>query len=279
MKNCMTAALLAVLATAAAGQTTKNTAPHGNPGARSQPVTVKQNQTTTTGTNKNTTATGNTAANAANMPGREQLDLARFTIGEWTATANLWNQPNTQPVISTGRARFYSTMSGRFVATDLDCQFNGQPVKASGLYGFNNGEKRYESTWVDNQTSAIFFFTGVRQDRTITWNSSFTDAQTGARKNLRAVEVFGENTINYTMFESTSGGGEFKKLEITYTRSGPGGPVESTPIETRTNTTRTPQKQSNNTTPNNINPNATPFTGTKPNTPGSKTTTTSNVPR
>ena len=254
-RTTLTAALLATLAAAAAGQTTTNTVPHTQ--------NINKNQTTTPKTTATPTKQVVTdPAVLATMPGHEHLDLSRFTVGDWTATVSFWNHPNAQPVTGTGKAKFYSTMGGRFVGTEFECQFNGQTMKCNGVYGYNNGEKRYESTWVDNQTTAIFFFTGVRQDKTITWNTTYTDPATGAKKNVKSVEVFGDNTINYTMFESTTDGNEFKKLEITYTRTGPGGPVEITPIETQKNTTNTPgttnnTNNTNRTTPRTPTPNHT----------------------
>ncbi|MBL9002510.1 MAG: DUF1579 family protein [Phycisphaerae bacterium] len=269
MKNrtVISAAILASLAFSAAGQT--KTTPHAQPGAKERkqptpdmiaPSTTTQTSTTgQTSTTNQTTATTNKPVVStdptviANQPTREHLDLTRSLLGEWSTKVTVWTNTSqagttaTTPTTSNGTARFYTTMGGRFVGTEFECPFNGQTMRGAGFYGYNNGEKRYESTWIDNQTSAIFFFTGVRQDNTITWNSTFTDPQNGEKVNLRAVEVFGDNTINYTLFQRTSGGGEFKKMEITYTRTGPGSPVEITPIvpgkKTGTNTGNTTNPQ------------------------------------
>lgn len=268
-QTIISAAIIASLAAAAAAQT--STTPATTPSQKdktSQPVLAKP----AGGAYQATQNTSKDPSVIANQPGREQLDLARFTVGEWTTAVTIWNQPNAQPVTTTGKAKFFSTMGGRFIATDFDCQFNGTPMKGTGFFGYNNGEKRYESTWIDNQTSAIFFYTGVRQDKTITWNTTFTDPTNGTKKSVRSVQVFGDNTINYTMFETATGGAEFKKLNVIYTRTGPGGPMESAPVDTHTD------GKPVNTINNTPNTNNTPSIQSKPRTPGT-TPNTTNTPK
>ncbi|MBS0196692.1 MAG: DUF1579 family protein [Planctomycetes bacterium] len=213
--------------------------------------TGKQNTTTTTNTTGKTTrqpgtttgvtkTTGTTKldpAAAANLPGHEQIELTNLFTGDWTANATCYGGQNGQAVKSTGTARFAPSFGGRFVSTAFDSQFNNNPFKGVGFYGYNNGEKRYESVWVDSQTTAITFFTGTRDNNTFTWTGNYTDPTNGEKKTLKATNTFqGKDTMTFTMYLVSSNGTETKTAEITYTRTGPGGPLDMTPVDSKSHT-------------------------------------------
>lgn len=162
----------------------------------------------------------------AHQPRIEQVELSKLFVGEWNATATTWNTPGSSPVTTNGIATFYPTMNGRFVASDFEGTLRQRPFRSTGFFGFNNAENRYESVWVDSDNSGVQFFTGSRTDsNTFTWNTTTTDPVSGQRKTIRAVTTLnGRDRITHTVFETLSGGKEFKALEIAYSRTGPGGP-------------------------------------------------------
>ncbi len=199
--------------------------------------TTRQPGTTTGGVTKTTGATKLDPATAANLPGHEQIELTNLFTGDWTTNATCYGAHEGQTVESTGTARFAPSFGGRFVSTALDSQFNNNPFKGVGFYGFNNGEKRYESVWVDSQTTAITFFTGTRDNNTFTWTGNYTDPTNGEKKTIKAINNFqGKDTMTFTMYLVSSNGTETKTAEITYTRTGTGGPLDMTSVDSKGHT-------------------------------------------
>jgi hypothetical protein len=191
----------------------------------------------------------------AHQPRIEQVELSKLFVGEWNATATTWTTPGATPVSTNGLATFYPTMNGRFVASDFEGTLRQRPFRSTGFFGFNNAENRYESVWVDSDNTGVQFFTGTRTStNTFTWNTSTTDPVTGQPKTIRAVTTLnGRDRITHTVFETLSGGKEFKALEIAYSRTGPGGPggfpADNRAAQTKTTgtTTKTTGVNTNNT--------------------------------
>lgn len=220
------------------GQTTVN---RSNTPAKTVKATkvVKTAKTgTTTGTITNgTTGTQQTITSA----GREHLELQKLLIGEWNTTTTAFNGSNI--TTTSGKARFFPGMAGRFVCSDFTTDTNSNTPAGFGFFGYNTQTKQYENTWVGAQSNAITYWTGTRTDpNTFTWTGNFTNPTTGQTTNGKAVTSFtGNGTMTYTLYGVDTAGKEIKSLEVNYSRISLGLPLELRPVETttKTNTTRT----------------------------------------
>jgi len=169
---------------------------------------------------------------------QEHFDLHANMIGEWTAKCNFWMAPNTPPMSSEGTAKFEAAMGGRFVQTSFTGQFMGQPFKGQGFFGYNNTTKKYESIWMDNESTGIMMQTGAKEGNTINWSGEHTCPMTGEMKTVKAKTIFNSKTqMTHEMWDTTSDGKVFKSGEIVYTRTG------------KTGETITPTKPGTMTTP------------------------------
>ena len=206
-----------------------NTVPH-------TPNTNKTNKTTKVTAVKTTTAGDPFPAyTTANRPTKAHADLTTTFVGEWTTTTTAWTGEGTQPTTSTGTARFFPAMNGRFVCGDLEGTLYGKPFKGMGFWGYNTNQNRYESTWVDTENTGISTFTGTKTDTTtFTWNGTLTNPLTGKIEETKCVTAFnGKDTFTYTLYTTNTNGTEIKAFETTYNRVSQGGPFAIRPVDSK----------------------------------------------
>lgn len=174
------------------------------------------------------------AYTAANLPSKQHFDLISTFVGEWTTTTTSFNGETNEPTTSTGQARFFPAMNGRFICGDLEGTLFGKPFKGMGLWGFNTNQNRFESTWVDTQNTGISTFNGEKtNDTTFTWTGTVTNPATGNAEQGKGVTTFNnENSFTYA-FYVTINGKETKAYETTYNRVSAGGPFAIRPVDTQ----------------------------------------------
>lgn len=174
------------------------------------------------------------AYTTTNLPSKQHFDLISSFVGEWTTTTTSFNGDTNQPTTSTGQARFFPAMNGRFICGDLEGTLFGKPFKGMGLWGFNTNQNRFESTWVDTQNTGISTFSGEKtNDTTFTWTGTVTNPATGNAEQGKGVTTFnGANSFTYA-FYVTINGQETKAYETTYNRVSAGGPFAIRPVDTQ----------------------------------------------
>jgi len=169
---------------------------------------------------------------ASQRPSKQHLDLTLSFLGEWTTTTNAWNAPNAAPSTSTGRARFFPTMGGRFVCGDVEGELFGKQFKSMGFMGFNTTQNRYEASWVNTENTDIANYNGQKVgDNGFAWTGTVTSPITGQPGTSRGTTTFnGKETFTYTLFTTGTDGNEFKVYETTYNRVSLGGPFAIRPV-------------------------------------------------
>jgi len=156
-----------------------------------------------------------------NMPSKEHLTLQKNMVGEWNAVSTFWAAPDTEAMTFNGTAHFSSAMGGRFVMQEHAGEIMGEKFKGLGFFGYNNGAGRFESFWIDNESTLMLMSQGTQQsDGSIEWKGTYVDPMNGAERISRSVTRFNaDGTMTYEMFENGVNGQEFKALEVKYTRS------------------------------------------------------------
>lgn len=173
---------------------------------------------------------------SAQRPTKQHLNLTLSFLGEWTTTTNAWNAPDTAASTTTGRARFFPTMGGRFVCGDQQGELFGKPFNSTGFLGFNTTQNRYEASWVNTESTEINTFTGIKTgDNTFTWTGTATSPVTGKLGTSRTTTIFnGKESFTYTYYTAGANGQEFKVYETTYNRVSLGGPFAIRPVYGKT---------------------------------------------
>ncbi|MCE1165853.1 MAG: DUF1579 domain-containing protein [Bacteroidetes bacterium] len=152
-------------------------------------------------------------------PGKEQQAMAKLN-GDWNFTSKFWMDPAGEPQTSTGTAKFESLLGGRYSQLKVAGKMMGMDFEGIGVTGYDNGKKKYYSTWVDNFGTGIMTMEGVYDEnskQTIYTGKSFDPISNSDMDMKQTVKVINDNTCEMEMF-SIVNGKEFKNMEITYTR-------------------------------------------------------------
>src|SRR5262249_28125537 len=99
--------------------------------------------------------------------------------------------------------------------------FGGQPFHGSGLNGYDNGQKKFVGTWIDNMTTGISNSVGTADStgKVITFERESYDVMAKANTKGRDVlHVVGDDKEVLEFYKQLPGGKEFKMMEIVYTR-------------------------------------------------------------
>ncbi|MGH7131258.1 MAG: DUF1579 domain-containing protein [Phycisphaerales bacterium] len=159
------------------------------------------------------------------MPGEPHKHMADM-VGTWNAECKMYMDPTKEPTITTGKMVSKAMWDGRFIVGDFTGTFMGKPFSGQMTWGYNNVEKRYESTWRDSMGTATMFMTGTASPDWKTYTSTgdcamnMPDGQKMAFKSREVIQVISPDKHTMTMYRSDpTGQGEMKEMEITYTRA------------------------------------------------------------
>ena len=153
------------------------------------------------------------------QPGPHHEHLARF-VGTWKGKVQMWMGPDAPEMTEEGLVEVTWILGGRYLKWQHSGQYGGLPFEALAIEGYNNGEKRYESTWIDNFGTLIMFFEGSCSEdgKMRGMSSQFEDVVAGGTTDYRSeYEWIDPDHFTYTAYMD-KGDGEFKNLIITYER-------------------------------------------------------------
>lgn len=156
------------------------------------------------------------------QPGPEHKELAKL-IGVWTCVSK-FNMPGPDGKIaettSKGEATFTSELGGRWIRQDFKGDLMGMPYAGMGLSGYDNVQKKYVSTWMDNMSTSMMTMTGTHDQATnsttLTGDYMMPDGTTV--KSRYVSKMINDNEFIFSMFHTGPDGNEVKEGEITYTR-------------------------------------------------------------
>jgi hypothetical protein len=152
-------------------------------------------------------------------PGSHHAHLAPF-VGTWKGKVQMWMGPDAPEMTEESLVEVAWVMGDRFLEWKHTGFFGGMPYEARALEGYNNGEKRYESTWADNFGTLILFFEGSCSDdgKSREMSTEFNDVIAGGTMKYRTEYLWiDEDQFTYTGYMD-KGDGEFKNMLITYER-------------------------------------------------------------
>jgi Protein of unknown function (DUF1579) len=157
---------------------------------------------------------------AENMPGPNQ-DLMKKLAGNFDYALKMWMAPGTAPMESKGKRTGEMVMDGRYLQEKFTGDFMGQPFEGLGTLAYDNVQKKWVSTWIDNASTGIMVSTGTCDGKG-TWEmkGEMPDPMSGKMVMTRGVTTLkDDNTIVMSMYVPGPDGKEMKMMEITLTRS------------------------------------------------------------
>lgn len=157
----------------------------------------------------------------AGTPGPEHAMLNSLA-GEWKVTTKSWQSEKANPEVSTGTSTFKPILGGRFVQQDFKGSMNNMPYEGTGVMGFNNITKKFESTWHDSMSTAMMSFEGTMNEKTkvIAETGEFMCPVKKEVQKIRSeMKIISQAKMTFTLWmPDMQNGKEYKGMEQTYTR-------------------------------------------------------------
>lgn len=111
---------------------------------------------------------------------------------------------------------------GRYQQSKFSGNMMGMDFEGSSTMGYDNTEKKYFSTWIDNMSTAMMMSWGTWDDATksMTLTGTMKNPANGQDCHLREVfKIVDDNNHVMEMFgPDPQTGKEYKMMEIKYTR-------------------------------------------------------------
>ena len=151
--------------------------------------------------------------------GDEHMMLAE-DVGKYTYVSTFWMAPGSEPMTSKGTTVIEPIMEGRYFAENHEGSAMGMPFQGMSISGYDNVEKMYVSTWIDNMGTGIMKFTGqMNDDNQMVSNAKAVNPMTGDRETHKVVitQLDDGHQMDYYVL-SAPGADEFHSMKIVYTR-------------------------------------------------------------
>lgn len=161
------------------------------------------------------------------QPG-ENHKLLGYLTGTWSYIVTMWMDPAAPPQKSKGTAVCKEMMGGRYYVTDStgqmempgpDGKMKEMTFKGMAVDGYDNVQKKFVSSWIDNMGTGIMMSEGsyYPATKTFTYNSE-VEMMPGMKTKVRATtKVVDKDHHTFEWYEDR-GGKEVKTMEINYTR-------------------------------------------------------------
>jgi hypothetical protein len=151
-------------------------------------------------------------------PGPPHQQMARL-VGKWkTVTSDFSNGPD-EPSVSEGTATFESILGGRYLRQEFSGNYGGMPMHGLGIQGYDNSQKKYVGTWIDNFGTGIMHTEGTYDPATHMMTETGKASCPTGPMSMKMVTVYKSNDeFEFTMYMIMPDGTEQRQMQIQYTR-------------------------------------------------------------
>lgn len=143
-------------------------------------------------------------------------------VGTWDTEMRSWMAPGAEPMVSPGTAEIRLILDGRYVEQKFKCEMMGEKFEGLSIEGYDRFKKKYVSIWMDNSSTGIFMSEGTADEsgKVFTYYGKMDDPMTGEKDKLvkSVAREISKDKVVFEMYDKRPGVGEFKSMEITYTR-------------------------------------------------------------
>jgi Protein of unknown function (DUF1579) len=154
----------------------------------------------------------------AATPGDAHKKLEPF-VGTFDAKVTMWADPSKPPEQSAGTSENKWVLGDRWVESQFQGTFMGQPFSGIGYTGYDNVTKQYQGSWMDTMSTGIMMTKGTMAGKTMTMSGSMVDPMSGKAQPFREKVTVADNDHHtMEMWGPGPDGKMYKMMEITYER-------------------------------------------------------------
>ncbi len=153
-------------------------------------------------------------------PGDPQKKLEAWA-GTWENKVKMWMDEKAPVQETTGASELKMVMGGRYLEQKHEGSFMGQPFNGLGYTAYDNFEKRYISTWIDNFGTGIMVTKGTadKSGKVITsWGTVPDPVKKKMVKMKTVAKLTDADHMSYEMWVPGDDGKLWKTLQVDYTR-------------------------------------------------------------
>ena len=154
-------------------------------------------------------------------PGPQHAMLAK-SDGAWDAEMTMWMADGAPPQVTKSSCTNKMIYGGRYQQSSFEGDFGGMPFEGISTTGYDNAEKVYFSTWMDNMSTGMMTMKGTWDDATksINFKGKMICPANGIECEMREVyKIVDDNTHVMEMYgPDMKTGKEYKNMEIKFTR-------------------------------------------------------------
>ena len=154
-------------------------------------------------------------------PGQQHAMLAKSN-GTWDAEMTMWMSEGAPGQVMKSSCTNKMMYDGRYQQSNFKGDFGGMPFEGTSITGYDNAEKMYFSTWMDNMSTGMMSMKGTWDDATksINFKGKMICPANGLECEMREVyKIVDDNTHIMEMYgPDMKTGKEYKNMEIKFTR-------------------------------------------------------------
>jgi Protein of unknown function (DUF1579) len=157
---------------------------------------------------------------AMSKPGESHRLMDSF-VGTWNVAMTFWGSPQSAPERSSGVSESKWILGGRFIQESFKGTVGGQNFEGIGLFGFDNGRRRFETLWLDSLNTSVARSTGTfdPENQIYSFEGEVYDPLVGRDKSTKTtIRFLSPDRYLLTMFDHNPVYGDYKSLEIEYVR-------------------------------------------------------------
>lgn len=151
-------------------------------------------------------------------PGEEHKMMAAMA-GDWAYDMTFY-MPGAPEMQMSGICTYATIMNGLYQTSTMKGNMMGMPFEGMSVMGFDNGKKKFVSSWIDNMGTGIMMMEGTwdAATKTITLIGTGTDPETFADMKMKqTIKIVDNNTCVEEMY-IIKDGKEVKMFDLKMTR-------------------------------------------------------------
>ncbi|MDH3216483.1 MAG: DUF1579 domain-containing protein [Candidatus Krumholzibacteria bacterium] len=151
----------------------------------------------------------------------EHHEAFKKRVGQWNAEVKMWQAPNTDPMVSTGKSKYELSMGGRFLTQYYEGDMMGMKFVGMGVAGYDKTIDKHTTFWIDSMGTQAMYTEGECSDHcnVESYRTTINDPMSGKEMKVKMVtKLIDENKHVFEWYNPGPDGKEFKSMEIVYTR-------------------------------------------------------------